>query len=134
MAVGGVEKPPLLWPVRPPLVHSRRAAGFGTNCEFVMRALSIRSAWREIRAPVNNSFFGDMLQSIAERGRALIERARDRREVAEQLSAGLAQLCDDPLSGRGEASGVALAPGVLTPSGELATGAPRPFFEPPAGR
>src|SRR5262249_11631925 len=129
MAVGGVEKPPLLWPVRPPLVHSRRAAGFGTNCEFVMRALSIRSAWREIRAPVNNSFFGDMLQSIAERGRALIERARDRREVAEQLSAGLAQLCDDLLSGRGEASGVALAREILTRYGELTTGPRIAFFE-----
>ena len=50
---------------------------------------------------MNTSFFGDMLQSIAERGRALVERTRDRREVAEQRSAGLVQLCEDLLSRRG---------------------------------
>jgi len=83
---------------------------------------------------VNNSFFGDMLQSIAERGRALIERARDRREVAEQRSAGLAQLCDDLLSGRGEASGVALAREILTRYGELTTGPRIAFFEALADR
>ena len=31
---------------------------------------------------MNTSFFGEMLQTIAERGRALIDRTRDRREVA----------------------------------------------------
>ncbi len=82
-----------------------------------------------MRAPVNTSFFGDMLQSIAERGRALIERTRDRREVAEQRSAGLAQLCEDLLSGRGEASGVALAREILTRYGELTTGPRIAFFE-----
>ena len=56
---------------------------------------------------MNTSFFGDMLQSIAERGRALV--TRDRRGVAEQRSANLAHLCEDLLSGRGEASGMALA-------------------------
>src|SRR5215467_3979872 len=86
-------------------------------------------ARRTNRVPVTTSFFGDMLQSIAERGRALIERARDRREVAEQLSAGLAQLCDDLLSGRGEASGVALAREILTRYGELTTGPRIAFFE-----
>jgi len=49
-----------------------------------------------------------MLQSIAERGRALIDRTRDRRGVAEPRSESLAQRCQDLLSGRGEASGVAL--------------------------
>ena len=57
---------------------------------------------------MNTSFFGDMLQTIAERGRALIVRTRDRREVAERRSASLAQLCEDLLSGRGEASGFIL--------------------------
>ena len=56
---------------------------------------------------MNTSFFGEMLQSIAERGRALV--TRDRRGVAEQRSANLAHLCEDLLSRRGEASGVALA-------------------------
>jgi malonyl-CoA decarboxylase len=78
---------------------------------------------------VNTSFFGDMLQSIAERGRALIERTRDRREVAEQRSANLAQLCEDLLSGRGEASGVALAREILSRYAELKIGPRIAFFE-----
>ena len=65
----------------------------------------MRAMRRGFGLPVNTSFFGDMLQSIAERGRALIDRTRDRREIAEQRSASLAQLCEDLLSGRGEASG-----------------------------
>jgi malonyl-CoA decarboxylase len=78
---------------------------------------------------VNTSFFGDMLQSIAERGRALIDRTRDRREVAQQRSASLVQLCEDLLSGRGEASGVALAGEILASYAELTTGPRIAFFE-----
>ena len=70
-----------------------------------------------------------MLQTIAERGRALIDRTRDRREVAEQRSASLVQLCDALLSGRGEASGVALAREILTRYAELKTGSRIAFFE-----
>ncbi len=70
-----------------------------------------------------------MLQTIAERGRALIDRTRDRREVAEQRSASLVQLCDALLSGRGEASGVALAREILTRYSELKTGSRIAFFE-----
>jgi malonyl-CoA decarboxylase len=76
---------------------------------------------------VNTSFFGDMLQSIAERGRALV--TRDRRGLAEQRSANLAQLCEDLLSGRGEASGVALAREILSRYAELKTGPRIAFFE-----
>ncbi len=76
---------------------------------------------------MNTSFFGDMLQSIAERGRALI--TRDRRGVAEQRSANLAQLCEDLLSGRGEASGVALAREILSRYAELKIGPRIAFFE-----
>src|SRR4029077_15468343 len=68
-----------------------------------------------------------MLQSIAERGRALIDRTRDRRGVAEQRSESLAQLCDDLLSGRGEASAVARPRAPPRPSGELTPG-PRIAF------
>src|SRR5438876_7144907 len=75
-----------------------------------------------------------MLQSIAERGRALIDRTRDRRGVAEQRSANLAQLCEDLLSGRGEASGVALAREILSRYGELKTGPRIAFFEALASR
>src|SRR6478672_4053252 len=75
-----------------------------------------------------------MLQSIAERGRALIDRTRDRRGVAEQRSANLAQLCEDLLSGRGEASGVALAREILSRYAELTTGPRIAFFEALASR
>src|ERR671935_1885303 len=74
-----------------------------------------------------------MLQSIAERGRALIG-TRDRRGVAEQRSESLAQLCEDLLSGRGEASGVALAREILSRYAELTTGPRIAFFEALASR
>ena len=83
---------------------------------------------------MNTSFFGEMLQSIAERGRALIDRTRDRRGVAEQRSANLVQLCEDLLSSRGEASGVALAREILSRYGELKTGPRIAFFEALASR
>ena len=78
---------------------------------------------------MSTSSFSDMLQSIAERGRALIDRTRDRRGVAEQRSESLAQLCEDLLSGRGEASGVALAREILSRYGDLKTGSRIAFFE-----
>jgi malonyl-CoA decarboxylase len=84
--------------------------------------------------PVSTSSFSDMLQSIAERGRALIDRTRDRRGVAEQRSESLAQLCEDLLSGRGEASGVALAREILSRYVELTTGPRIAFFEALASR
>src|SRR5260370_863017 len=96
-------------------------------CEFVPGTLSITKRARD--EPVSTSSFSDMLQSIAERGRALIDRTRDRRGVAEQRSASLAQLCEDLLSGRGEASGVALAGEILSRYGELKTGPRIAFFE-----
>ena len=83
---------------------------------------------------MSTSSFSDMLQSIAERGRALIDRTRDRRGVAEQRSENLAQLCEDLLSGRGEASGVALAREILSRYGELKTGPRIAFFEALASR
>ncbi|WP_460448220.1 malonyl-CoA decarboxylase [Alsobacter sp. SYSU BS001988] len=60
--------------------------------------------WRQA---VNISFFSDLLQSIADRGRAIITSGR--------LGGGkdLAGLCAELLSSRGEASGVALAREVL---------------------
>jgi len=82
---------------------------------------------------VSTSSFSDMLQSIAERGRALIG-TRDRRGVAEQRSESLVQLCEDLLSGRGEASGVALAREILSRYVELTTGPRIAFFEALASR
>jgi len=78
---------------------------------------------------VNTSFFGELLQSIAERGRALIDRTRERRASAEQRSASLIDLCEQLLSGRGEASGVALAREILQHYAELTTGPRIAFFE-----
>ncbi len=69
-----------------------------------------------------------MLQSIAERGRSLIDRGH-RRGIDEQRSASLIQLCEDLLSRRGEASGVALAREILAHYGELRLGPRIAFFE-----
>src|SRR5271154_6946496 len=68
-----------------------------------------------------------MLQSIAERSRALIK--RERREPAHERSAGLIEQCEELLSGRGEASGVALAQDILARYAELTTGPRIAFFE-----
>src|SRR4030081_2085213 len=83
---------------------------------------------------MNTSFFGDMLQTISERGRALIDRARDRRGDAAARSESLVELCEELLSGRGEASGVALAREILARYGELTTGPRIAFFEALASR
>src|SRR6201981_2404824 len=68
-----------------------------------------------------------MLQSIADRSRALIK--RERREPAHERSAGLIELCEDLLSGRGEASGVALAQEILARYADMTTGPRISFFE-----
>src|ERR1700755_2959274 len=78
---------------------------------------------------MNASFFGELLQTISERGRALIDRARDRRGSEASRSESLVELCEHLLSGRGEASGVALAREILARYGELTTGPRIAFFE-----
>src|ERR1700704_6436540 len=78
---------------------------------------------------MNTSFFGELLQTISERGRALIDRARDRRGDAAARSASLVELCEELLSGRGEASGVALAREILALYAELTVGPRIAFFE-----
>jgi malonyl-CoA decarboxylase len=78
---------------------------------------------------MNTSFFGELLQTISERGRALIDRARDRRGDSAARSASLVELCEELLSGRGEASGVALAREILGVYDELTTGPRIAFFE-----
>jgi malonyl-CoA decarboxylase len=78
---------------------------------------------------MNTSFFGELLQTISERGRALIDRARDRRGDAAARSASLVELCEELLSGRGEASGVALAREILSTYGDLTVGPRIAFFE-----
>src|SRR5580658_4038530 len=67
-----------------------------------------------------------MLQTIADRGRALI--SRERREPAQE-HIGLVELCEALLSGRGEASGVALAREILSHYADLTIGPRIAFFE-----
>jgi malonyl-CoA decarboxylase len=78
---------------------------------------------------MNTSFFGELLQTITERGRALIDRAGARRVSTVARSENLIELCEELLSRRGEASGVALASDILTRYGELTTGPRIAFFE-----
>jgi malonyl-CoA decarboxylase len=77
---------------------------------------------------MNTSFFGELLQQISDRGRALLQRG-DRRGDASARSESLVELCEDLLSGRGEASGVALAREILGRYAELTTGPRIAFFE-----
>jgi malonyl-CoA decarboxylase len=58
---------------------------------------------------MNVSFLSDLLQSIAERGRALL----GRRIATPRAASDLGSLCEDLLSRRGEASGVALGQEIL---------------------
>jgi malonyl-CoA decarboxylase len=83
---------------------------------------------------MNTSFFGELLQTITERGRALLDRAGARRESPAERSENLVELCEDLLSRRGEASGVALAREILTRYSELTTGPRIAFFEALAAR
>ncbi len=77
---------------------------------------------------MNTSFFGEMLQTISDRGRALLDRASPRRGSAAR-SESLIELCDELLSNRGEASGVALAREILSRYAEMTTGPRIAFFE-----
>jgi malonyl-CoA decarboxylase len=61
---------------------------------------------------MDNSFFSDLLASIAERGRAVLKLSPWPRD-AENRAASLADMCRALLSGRGEASGIALASEIL---------------------
>jgi len=78
---------------------------------------------------MNTSFFGELLQSIAERGRALIDRGRARYDNPARRTETLVELCEHLLSGRGEASGVALAREIIARYESLTTGPRAAFFE-----
>ena len=55
-----------------------------------------------------NAYFSDLLSTIADRGRALLGRIEWPTGLANK-SVDVAEICDALLSGRGEASGVAMA-------------------------
>jgi malonyl-CoA decarboxylase len=76
---------------------------------------------------MNTSFFGELLQTISERGRALL--SRNRREDGETRSENIVEMCEELLSSRGEASGVALARELLNRYAALTIGPRIAFFE-----
>jgi malonyl-CoA decarboxylase len=78
----------------------------------------------------SSSFFNDLLASIAEQGRHLLDLRRERPPSGRALG----DLCEALLSGRGEASGVALARDVLTSYAALAEEERLSFFEELHGR
>jgi len=75
----------------------------------------------------NNAFFSDLLASISERGRTLLRRART--SDARQDASELVELCEALLSGRGEASGTAMAREVLDRYHDLDEAGRRSFFD-----
>src|SRR5215813_14387634 len=74
-----------------------------------------------------NAFFSELLSTISDRGRSLLRRG----EPAEgkEDASDLIELCEALLSGRGEASGTAMAREVLDRYHELDSNARLTFFE-----
>ncbi len=72
------------------------------------------------------AFFSDLLSTISERGRSLLRRADPADGKLE--ASDLVELCEALLSGRGEASGTAMARDVLDRYHDLDTAGQRSFF------
>ena len=75
----------------------------------------------------SNAFFSDLLASISERGRTLLRRAGS--SDAKPDGAEMIALCEALLSGRGEASGTAMAREVLDRYRHLDEAERLAFFE-----
>src|ERR1700761_3744041 len=73
-----------------------------------------------------NAFFSDLLATISERGRTLLQRGKPDDGKAD--ADGLIELCEALLSGRGEASGTAMASEVLDGYHDLDADERRAFF------
>jgi malonyl-CoA decarboxylase len=73
-----------------------------------------------------NAFFSDLLSTISERGRTLLR--RNGAPAARPDSEGLIELCEALLSGRGEASGTAMAREVLDRYHDLDDAGRHAFF------
>jgi malonyl-CoA decarboxylase len=76
---------------------------------------------------MSNAFFSDLLASISERGRTLLRRAGS--SNGKQDASGMVELCEALLSGRGEASGIAIAREVLDRYHDLDQAGRLSFFE-----
>lgn len=77
---------------------------------------------------MTNDFFSDLLASISERGRTLL-RLGPASVDARQNASDLVELCTELLSGRGEASGTAIARGVFDRYHQLDEAGRLTFFE-----
>ena len=75
--------------------RGRRGTAATDGREAVVRRLAFTGL-----AGMNTSFFGELLQTISERGRDLIDRTRNRRGDAAARSQSLIELCEELLSGR----------------------------------
>src|ERR1700728_4769289 len=75
---------------------------------------------------MSNPFFSDLLASISERGRTLLRRGSS---YTKQDASDLIELCEALLSGRGEASGTAMAREVLDRYQHLDEAGRLSFFE-----
>ena len=76
---------------------------------------------------MDSAFFSDLLASIAERGRSVL-RLTSWPKYADKRAASLIDLCSGLLTGRGEASGVALASEILARYRTLADAEKAAFF------
>src|SRR6478736_6943504 len=76
---------------------------------------------------MDNAFFSDLLASISERGRTLLRRGGS--SNGKQDTSDLVELCEALLSGRGEATGTAMAREVLDRYHELDDNGRRTLFE-----
>jgi malonyl-CoA decarboxylase len=74
---------------------------------------------------MSGNFISELLQSITDRGRELLAKARREDDVT---AAGLTRLAGDLITRRGEATGVALAEDVLARYGQLSPEARRDFL------
>jgi malonyl-CoA decarboxylase len=74
-----------------------------------------------------NAFFSDLLATISERGRTLLRRGAPSGDKHD--ATGLIELCEALVSGRGEASGTAMAREVLDRYHDLEAAERRLFFE-----
>ncbi len=75
----------------------------------------------------STSVFSELIASIADRGLGIIDLRRTRDQAA--TVKGLGALCDQLLSGRGEASGIALAKEILKGYASLGANEQKHFFE-----
>ena len=77
---------------------------------------------------MSNAFFSDLLTSIAERGRLLLDRKTRSAGEAPTQAAEVADLCEALLSGRGEASGTVVARATLDAYARLPDAEKAVFF------